>query len=334
MNRDNSTRRRRGRQWAAGATLAVLTFAVPAATLASGALDQAQELFGSSKAYVGTHENGQDLQQGQVFQAGASGLLDQVDLAIRVVGDPGIALTVEIRGLDGSGLPSSVLGSATVPQSSVPACNTADCISEAPESDFSTFTFVSVPLTTPAAVSAGTDYAIVLSATGAALDIYGDMIGRTTNRYEWAGVNNDIAYPEPGISYLGGLGWYQTNSDRAFRAYVSTYSATVAAPINADGTSVFKAKGTVPVRFTLSLGAVATCSLPPATIAVTRTGGADPGPVNESTYLFAADNGSEFRIAGCQYTYNLNSRGLGPGTYLVEIKIDGATVGSASFELH
>jgi hypothetical protein len=51
-----------------------------------------------------------------------------------------------------------------------------------------------------------------------------------------------------------------------------SYAAQVQQPINADGTSVFNVRrGVVPVKFTLTQGGVATCALPPATIAVTRT---------------------------------------------------------------
>jgi len=72
------------------------------------------------------------------------------------------------------------------------------------------------------------------------------------------------------------------------------------------------------VRFNLTLGGVATCDLPPATIAVTRTGGGVTG---------------NFRIDNCQYVYNLNSRALGIGIYRVDILINGQVVGSATFEL-
>jgi hypothetical protein len=65
-----------------------------------------------------------------------------------------------------------------------------------------------------------------------------------------------------------------------------------------------------------------------------KTGGTDPGPVNEDTYNSPADNGSSFRIAGCAYTYNLNAKALGPGTYRVDILIAGNVVGSATFEIH
>jgi len=88
------------------------------------------------------------------------------------------------------------------------------------------------------------------------------------------------------------------------------------------------------VRFNLTLGGVATCDLPPATIAVTRTAGGVIGQVNESDYSGNADTGSNFRISSCQYVYNLNARALGAGTYRVDILINGQVVGSATFGLN
>jgi hypothetical protein len=318
------------------AIIPFLVVALPMTAQAAGTLDAQSTTFGSARALIGTHENGQDVIHAQTFRAGVSGLLDQVDVPIRVVGDPGVALKVEIRALDGSGLPAAVLGSATVAQASVPACNTAACIDKSAAGDYTTFSFVAVPLASPALVSAGTDYAIELSATGAQLDIYGDMVGRTANRYEWAATTDESAYPDgSGLSYLGGFGWVPSNADKAFKVYIGPgYSATIRQPINADGSSTFKAgRGVVPVKFELAIAGAPTCSLPPATIALTRTSGSDPGSVNEAAYLLAADNGSSFRVTDCQYVYNLNAKTLPAGTYRVEIRIDGQTVGSATFDL-
>ena len=324
------------RRRAAAAIVPILLLALPMATQAAGTLDQQSTSFGNARALIGTHENTQDVIHAQTFRAGASGLLDQVDLPVRVVGSPNVPLTVEIWALDGAGLPVAALGSAVVPQASLPTCNTPECVDKSPAGDYTTFSFTSVPLTSPAAVTSGTDYAIVLSATGAQLDIYGDMTGRTANRYEWAATTDQSAYANgDGLSYLGGVGWIPSNADKAFRTYVGpSYSASIRQPINADGSSNFKAgRGVVPVKFALSTGGSPTCALPAATIAVTKTAGADSGPINESTYLLASDNGSSFRISDCQYIYNLNVKTLGPGTYLVEIRIDGQTVGSATFDL-
>jgi hypothetical protein len=116
----------------------------------------------------------------------------------------------------------------------------------------------------------------------------------------------------------------------------SPYKAFVQQPINADGSSFFKAnRGVIPVKFTLTLNDVPTCTLPPAAIAVTRTAGGTLGSVGESTYSMAADSRSNFRIdpTACQYIYNLAASSLGVGTYRVDISINGSAVGSAVFAL-
>ena len=46
-----------------------------------------------------------------------------------------------------------------------------------------------------------------------------------------------------------------------------------------------------------------------------------------------ADSGSNFRIDGCQYIYNLATSSLGPGAYVVEVRVDGNRVGLANFAL-
>ena len=118
------------------------------------------------------------------------------------------------------------------------------------------------------------------------------------------------------------------------QAVPSPYAGQVQQPINADGSSVFSVRrGVVPVKFTLSQGGVATCALPPATIAVTRTAGGTTGQIDESVYSGSADTGSNFRISNCQYIYNLSASALGVGTYRVDIKINGTVVGSGIFQL-
>ena len=112
------------------------------------------------------------------------------------------------------------------------------------------------------------------------------------------------------------------------------YASQVQPPINADGSSVFNShRGVVPVKFTLALDNISTCQLPAATIALFQTYGAAPGPVNESVFTTNADTGSNFRIDGCQYIYNLGTDSLGAGTYLVQIAINGLPVGTGTFGL-
>jgi len=114
----------------------------------------------------------------------------------------------------------------------------------------------------------------------------------------------------------------------------NSYTAQVQQPINPDGSSVFSVRrGVVPVKFTLTLGGVATRALPPATIALTLTAGGTPGAIDESVYSGSADTGSNFRIDSCQYVYNLSASALGVGTYRVDIMINGQLVGSGIFQL-
>lgn len=79
-------------------------------------------------------------------------------------------------------------------------------------------------------------------------------------------------------------------------------------------------------------GSLPTCTLPPATIQITKTSGSPTGTVNEATTIQPADNNSQFRIAGCAYLYNLDSSSLpGAGTYKVEAVINGSPASGAAF---
>ena len=112
------------------------------------------------------------------------------------------------------------------------------------------------------------------------------------------------------------------------------FTAAVQQPINANGSSAFNAgKGVLPVKFSLAVDGNPTCTLPAATIALTRLSGAVTGPVNESEFVMPADSDSSFRIDSCQYVYNISLKSLSAGSYRVEIKIGGQAVGSATFEL-
>jgi hypothetical protein len=110
-------------------------------------------------------------------------------------------------------------------------------------------------------------------------------------------------------------------------------SAMIQPPINADGSSTFAHRGVIPVKFILTPDGTSTCSLPTATIRLTRASGTTPGAIDESSYTNPADDGSTFRISNCQYVYNLAARGLTTGRYVVEILIDGTVVGNATFEI-
>jgi hypothetical protein len=141
----------------------------------------------------------------------------------------------------------------------------------------------------------------------------------------------DPNYPSPAADHTI---YASVNSLSPFLVAKFRYAAQVQQPINANGTSVFNVRrGVIPVKFTLTDDGSSTCTLPSATIAVTRTAGGTTGAINEAVYSGSADNGSNFRIVSCQYVYNLNSNALGVGTYRVDAKVNGTVVGSATFQL-
>ena len=108
------------------------------------------------------------------------------------------------------------------------------------------------------------------------------------------------------------------------------YKAYVQQPINADGSSVFKAKrGVIPIKFRLTQYDARTCALVPASISVTRAAGGTLTTVNQNTYGTETD----FRITGCQYHYNLEAKDLRIGVYRVDISIEGVFVGHAVFAI-
>jgi uncharacterized repeat protein (TIGR03803 family) len=115
---------------------------------------------------------------------------------------------------------------------------------------------------------------------------------------------------------------------------VVVYAATIQPPLDLDGTSVFTAnRRTVPVKFTLAVNGVPTCHLPPASISLFRTSGGTPAAIDPRQFTMPSDAGATFRVAGCQYVYNLSTRSLGPGTYALQLSIDGFLVGTGAFGL-
>ena len=138
----------------------------------------------------------------QTFTNGLTGALDQVDVAVGR-NSPSASLLVEIRALS-SGLPSGpVLASESLPAASVP---------------FASFpsAFFSVPLAPPAPVTAGVQYAIVLSSSSCGF----------INCYMWALGTLGDPYPAGSgfVSENAGATWTPFNvfgsTDLPFKTYV------------------------------------------------------------------------------------------------------------------
>lgn len=179
-------------------SLAGLLVLVP--TAAAGTLDQSQPVINTNATVFVSDE----IPEAQTFTNGLSGGLDQVDIAIgRTAGFIAAPLVVQIRAVSG-GVPSGpALAGASIPAANVPVA-------------FFPSAFYSVPFASPAPVTAGVQYAIVVSSLSCGLG----------NCYEWA--PGPVGDPYPAGTGLNsqdfGATWAPINAfgstDFPFKTYV------------------------------------------------------------------------------------------------------------------
>ena len=173
---------------AATAAICAASAALPGAAQA-GTLDQ-QQTTSSYGAGVGESQS-----IAQVFRAGISGKLDQIDLLLNWVAPTTHPVSVEIRGLSSGSPGAAVLASASIPAASIGP----------------TAGFMPVKFASPPTAAAGTQYAIVLYSA------------EPSNEYAWGTTTADV--------YSGGDSFNTTTSpptawiddagqDMAFKTYV------------------------------------------------------------------------------------------------------------------
>ena len=191
------------RRWLAVALVALGVLVLAPAGAWAQTLDQQQPSFAAGGEIINGPDRGGD-SSAQTFTAGLSGALDRVDLALAQASTPSVGpLTVEIRDVVGGAPGTTVLASAEVPQPNVPTGGSQ------------ALAFVEVPFVSPAAVAAGSQYAIVVYTGG------GDF-------YQWGRAGADV--------YAGGsrfdsfesppATWLATANDHAFRTYVAQADTT------------------------------------------------------------------------------------------------------------
>ena len=100
-------------------------------------------------------------------------------------------------------------------------------------------------------------------------------------------------------------------------------------PIKADGSSVFRRRGVIPVKLKPSCG---DGTLAP-TIKISYTGEAAAGPNETVSSVGSANTGATMRWAGKQYIYNLALKGKAPGTYRLSFNVAGVEAASVAFTL-
>ena len=106
-------------------------------------------------------------------------------------------------------------------------------------------------------------------------------------------------------------------------------------PINPDGSSIFKAGSTVPVKFKLIDESVGITNAR-ATLEVTRLSDTISGDVLENPVDVAPTTGEEFLYddESGQYIYNWRTKGLEPGTYRLSIDLGDGTVDDEQTKNH
>ena len=179
-----------------------LVVAVPMA--GAGTLDQSQPVIGNGSAFVSSF-----VSTAQTFTSGLTGRLDQVDLAVSRAGAPvTLPLTIQIRTASG-GVPSAtILATVNLPAASIPIASTP--------------AFLSVALAPSVPVTAGVQYAIVLSSGNCGF----------SNCFHWGFPGTNPYAGGAALQSQSGGPWaatgFLTNSDLAFKTYVAQAPATKA----------------------------------------------------------------------------------------------------------
>jgi hypothetical protein len=182
---------------ASGAVAAlILGVASPAS---AGTLDQ-QQTASDNEAGLLTNQSG-----AETFTAGMTGVLDQADLLLFKAGTSSNPVTVEIRSVSAGKPGTAALASASIP---ISAIGTSPV-------------FVPATFTTPASVTAGTQYALVAYSAGAVGNGVGWNRQDTGNPYPGGGLFSSTETLPPVDT------WTEfTGQDFAFKTYVAPVPPT------------------------------------------------------------------------------------------------------------
>jgi hypothetical protein len=191
-----------------GVAVAVLALLVSPVGATAGTLDQSQTNAEGGSGAVGASQQG-----AQTFTAGITGGLDQVDVHIRLLTSfPGVpvpvtchggsGVTAQIRTVTAGGTPSETIrASSSIAASAIPTDSVPD--------------WVSIPFAGPAAVTAGTRYALVLVAPDATC-----TDGSSPYQWSFSLMDNPYAAGQVFFRLSGGSWQAQSNSDGTFKTYV------------------------------------------------------------------------------------------------------------------
>jgi hypothetical protein len=112
-------------------------------------------------------------------------------------------------------------------------------------------------------------------------------------------------------------------TERAIRFWVEPKLVGFLEPINNDGSSIFKLKSTVPVKFRLLNADGSYKSDAVATLSVRKVENDIVGTYAEAVSTDAPDSGNAFHYVGDHYQFNLATKGLSSGTWRLQVAVNG-----------
>jgi hypothetical protein len=112
------------------------------------------------------------------------------------------------------------------------------------------------------------------------------------------------------------------SASQVFNVTVTVPWSNVLAPLNADGSSIYKIGSTVPVKFQLTGTAAGITNLT-AKLYYAKISNSTPGTEVEAISTSAADTGNQFRYDSTakQYIFNLSTKGFSEGTYQLRVDL-------------
>ena len=146
----------------------------------------------------------------------------------------------------------------------------------------------------------------------------------TLRVFHWDGSEwTDVTYD---LDTVNDVIYAQTTSFSWFALAYKPYEYSgLLQPINSDGSSIFKLKSTVPVKFQLKDDLGNFVSNAEAKIYLAKIGSAILGTELETISTSASTEGNVFRCSQNQYIFNLNTKSLSVGTWQIRIDLDDGT---------
>ena len=182
---------------------------------------------------------------------------------------------------------------------------------------------------TPIPIKAGDNLAIYVEKQG--LVPYTFVDETDPQLWEFWQANNSGKPPVGGTLVLSdplGTG-VQHKRNYSVEGWTTDCTFRVKRPLKADGSSVFRRRGVIPVKLKPSCG---DATLAP-TIKITYTGDAPAAPNETVSSVGSANTGATMRWAGGHYIYNLAVKGKAPGEYRLSFNVAGVEAASAVFTL-